>query len=194
MKLNPPWRVRVLAWGNVAIGFATPIAVGVNLLGALGVFSVEWARGSIILAILLGSILGYLTWSSGCDILRARPRAFNRTCVAGGLTFGYTFMGILIMRTAGIDRGLEILIRHGSQDWWNWSLSHFQNSALREIPLMAWWVLGLGTVVRYQIPGAPKNTWDRIVKVLGLALGCAMVGGLARVIQLAEDTLLSSQR
>jgi hypothetical protein len=194
MMMNPPWRVKVLAWGNVAIGFATPIAVGVNLLAALGVFSVEWAKGSIILAILLGSILGYLTWSSGCDILWARPRAFNRTCVAGGLTFGYTFMGILIMRTAGIDRGLEILIRHGSQDWWNWSLSHFQNSALREIPLMAWWVLGLGTVARHQIRGAPKKTRDRIIKGLGLAFGCAIVGGLARVIQLAQDTLLSSQR
>jgi hypothetical protein len=79
--------VRDLAWGNVAIGFATPIAVGANILGALGVFSVERASGSIILAMLLGSMLGYLTGSSGCDILRARPRAFNRTCIAGELTF-----------------------------------------------------------------------------------------------------------
>jgi hypothetical protein len=184
----------VLGWGNLVIGIATPIGVGGNILTALGVFSVEWARGSIFVATLLGSMLGYLTWSSGRDILRARPRAFSRTCIAGGLTFGYTFMGIVIMRTAGIDRGLEILIRNGSEEWWNWTLSHFQNSALREIPLLAWWVLGLGTVVRYQIPGAPKKTWDRTIKLLGPALGYAIVGGLARVIQLAQDTLLSSQR
>jgi hypothetical protein len=103
-------------------------------------------------------------------------------------------MGILIMTTAGIDRGLEILIRHGSEDWWDWSLSHFQNSALRETPLLPWWELGLGTVVRFQLPRAPKTTRERMIEGLGLAFICAVVGGLTRAIQLAQDTLLGSQR
>lgn len=189
-----PLRVKALLWGNLAIGVLTPIGNGFNILGALGVFSVEWAAGSILCAVVFSSVLGYLTWTSGWRILDAHPNAFQRTCVAGGLTLGYTGTGILILTTAGIDRGLEILIRHGSQDWWNWSLSHFQNSGLREIPLLAWWIFALGTVVRYRLQGASGRMWDRFTEMLFDVSIYVIAGYFARVIQLAKDTLLSSQR
>jgi hypothetical protein len=173
---------------------ATPLGVLINILAALKVFSVEWAKGSIAIATLVGSVLGYLTWSSGRSLLRGDAAAFRRTCLAGGLSLGYTIAGIWIMTTAGIDRGLEILIRHGSENWWNWSLSHFQNSSLLEIPLMTWWVLGLGTVLRYRLSGGPQTGKDRLAQGLWLILLCMVGGGVARLIQLAQDTLLASQR
>jgi hypothetical protein len=194
MERRRHWRVTLLGRGNLVIGIATPVVLLINILGALKVFSIEWAAGSIVIASLVGSILGYLTWRSGRALLRGDPAAFGGTCVAGGLSLGYTVAGIWIMTTAGIDRGLEILIRHGSEDWWNWSLSHFQNSSLREIPLMAWWVLGLGTILRYRLAGAPEKTGDRMSSGLWRILPCALAGGIARIIQLAQDTLLASQR
>jgi hypothetical protein len=190
----PHWRVRVLAWGNLALAAATPIGVLVNILAALNVFSVEWAQGSIFLASLFGLVLGTVTGASGWAIRRNRPGAFKLTCIAGGLTVGYTVMGISTMLTAGLDRTLEILIRHGSDNWWDWSLSHFQNSVLRETPILAWWILALGTAVRFRLPGAPEKMKDRVGNGLVVVFVCAMVGGIARFLQLAQDTLLSSQR
>jgi len=189
-----PWRLKVLAWGNLFIGVITPIGVVLNILAALEVFSAEWASGSILLAAFFGAIFGYLTGRSGWGILHRQIWAYKTTCIAGGFTLGYVIFGISIMTISGRDRGLEILIRHGSQDWWNWSLSHFQHSVLREIPLLVWWVLGLGTLVRYPLPWGPKALKDRVIDGLGPVAGYGLLGCIARCFQLAQDTLLSSQR
>ena len=79
-----PWGVRVLGWGNIVIGIILPLGACMNVLAALKVFSVDWAGDSVILTLVLGALLGYLSWSSGRAILLARPGAFERTCTAGG--------------------------------------------------------------------------------------------------------------
>lgn len=185
--------MRLLGWGNVALGLGTPLSIGFNILAALDVFSFEWARGNIFIATLLGAVLGSLSWRSGWEILNSRASSLTTTCIAAGLTLGYTGMGILIMTTAGIDRGLQILIRHGSEDWWDWTLSHFQNSCLLEIPVFAWWLLGLCTVIRYRLPGWPEKTWDRLIRGLTLAFCFIVIGAMSRSFQMAND-LLASQR
>jgi hypothetical protein len=176
------------------IGVILPIGAIANVLAALRVFSVDWAGDSIVLTMVLGVLLGYLSWSSGRGILLGRPWAFQKTCIAGGMIFGYTIVGILVMATSGRDRVLLILIRHGSEDWWDWSLSHFQHSALREIPLMAWWVLGVGTIFRHPLPGAPPKLWDRASAAIGLVFCYTLIGMGARFIHVLFDTALSSQR
>lgn len=188
------WRVTLLGWGNQVIGIATAIGVLVHVLAALKVFSLEWAAVSIVLASILGSILSYLTWRSGRALLRGEAGAFRRTCIAGGMSLGYSLAGIAILTSAGIDRDLEILIRHGSDDWWDWSLSHFQSPSLVEIPLMAWWIVGLGTVLRFRLPGGPEKGRDRVSDGLWLVLPFALVGCMARLIQLAQDTSLYISR
>lgn len=188
------WRVQVLAWGNIVLAGATIIGLIANLLSALQVFSVEWSQGSIVLAVLFGGTLACLTGSSGWAVLKNRPGAFKLSCIAGGLTIGYAGAGILIMLTFGLDRTLEILVRHGSENWWNWSLSRFQHSVLRETPVLAWWILCFGTLVRLPVGGAPDKMRDRLSDGFVLAACLSLVGGIARFIQLAQDTLLSSQR
>ena len=194
MDRKGEWRIQVLGWGNVVIGVAAPVTAAVNVLAAMGVFSVEWAGQSVFLTAFLGATLGYLNGSSGWSILRGRPDAFGRSCIAGGLTFGYTIVGILVMATSGRDRALLILIRHGSENWWDWSLSHFQNSALRELPLMAWWVLGFGTLLRYRLAGAPERMSDRAVQGLSATFLLALLGAALRQAHLILDTMLYSQR
>ena len=189
-----PWRVRAVGWGNLALGVATPIAIVANILSALGVFSLSWAGDSVILAILYGSILGYLTGRSGWGILRGQPWAFRRTCIVGGLTIGYTFTGVLILVLKGLDRGLPILIRHGSPDWWDWSLSYFQSSPLRELPLLIWWLIGMAVVIQYRLPGAPEKGYDRFVHGVRWTFWFSVIGLFARLLQHAQDILLSSQR
>jgi hypothetical protein len=183
-----------MGWGNLALGIATPIAILSNIVAGLEVFSLSWAGDAIFLAIILGSILGYLTGRSGWGILKGKPWAFRRTCIVGGLTLGYTFTGILVMVTQGIDRGLPVLFRHGSENWWDWTLSHFQNSPLREIPLFIWWVLVLVTVLQYRLYGAPETTRDRIVQGVRLIFWMSVFGLFARLLQMSQDSLLSSQR
>jgi hypothetical protein len=189
-----PWRVSLLGRGNLLIAVAIPVNACSNVLAAMGVFSVERAGDSILFTMLLGALLAYLSWTSGRGILQARPWAFQRTCTAGGITFGYTIAGILEMAMSGRDRTLLILFRHRSEDWWDWSFSLFQNSALREIPLMAWWVIGVGTVLRHRLPGAPARLWDRASQGLGLVFCYTWIGGTARSLQMCLDTGLSSQR
>lgn len=194
--MNPqtPWRLKVLAWGNLFIAVVTPIGVVFNILGALKVFSVEWSFSSIMAASLLGSILGSLTGLSGWGIMYRRTWAHSITWIAGSLTLGYVIHGMLLMTTEGLDRGLLILIRHGSQDWWDWSLSHFQDSVLREIPLLAWWVCGLGTVIRYPLPGAAPTLPWRLFNACGWLVPLGLLGAVARVFQLICDSSLYSQR
>lgn len=195
MQQTTPWRVWVLAWGNVVIGVAFPIAAFTNILAALRVFTVDWAGESVVLTAILGAVLGFLHWSSGWGILRSRPWAYQRTCATEGMAFGYTMAGILEMATSGRDRSLLILIRHGSEDWWNWSFSHFQNSVFREFPIMAWCVLGIGTILRYPLPGCPKSPWDRITGALGMVFSFTVIGVIARAIHMGVDgQILSSQR
>lgn len=194
MKRKAPWRVRVLGWGNLALGVATPLGIWFNILAALRVFSVDWAGGSIVIATLLGAVIGCLTGRSGWGILHARPWAFKATCMAGGLTLGYTCMGIMILVSSDYGRGLEILIRHGSEDWWDWSLSHFQNSAVREIPMLAWWILGFGTMIRFRHPGWPGSARERFAHGFPLVFCFLLIGAISRTFQLAQDHLLSSQR
>ncbi|MBI3855570.1 MAG: hypothetical protein HY293_07740 [Planctomycetes bacterium] len=186
--------MRALGWGNLALGLAAPLSIAFNILAALDVFSVEWAGRSIVLSTLLGAFIGWMTWRSGRRILDRHPEAFSATCIAGGGSLGYTIVGILVMATAGRDRALEILIRHGSENWWDWSLSHFQNSSLREIPILTWWVYGIGTVIRFRLPGSATCVRERFVAAVGLSFFCALMGAIARFAQLAQDTLLSSQR
>jgi|SRR5579862_3895440 len=194
MDQEHPWRVSVLGWGNLVLGIAIPTFAWINVLAALGVFSVQWAGEAMILTALLGSALGCLHLASGWTILKGRPAALGWSILAGGLTFGYTVLGILEMSTAGRDGLLLILIRHGSEDWWDWSFSHFQNSALREIPLMAWWVIGFGTLARYPVPGSPKMVWERLFRIGGWGFFLALFGAIARLFQLTVDTSLYSQR
>jgi len=189
-----PWRVRVLGWGNIFIGVVTPVGIALNILSALRVFSLEWAGGSIGLAAVLGAVLGFLSWRSGRSLLKGHPGAYRWTLIAGSLTLGYTFVGILVMVTCGIDRDLLILMLNGSNYWWNWSLSHFQSSALREIPVLVWWVVGLGTLVRHPVPGAPVRLADRLVSVTTGVFCLGMIGGFARILQMSQDVLLSSER
>jgi len=194
MEQKPHWRVPVLGWGNLVLAVATLTGTLINILGALEVFTAKWAEGSIALAIVFGGTLGCLTGLSGRAVLQGRKNAFKLTCVAGGLTLGYALAGVFIMLTAGIDRTTEILIRHGSDSWWDWSLSHFQHSVLRETPVIAWWILTLGTLIRYPLPGGPQKIRDRITEGWLLLVCFGLGGAVARGIQLAQDTLLSSQR
>jgi hypothetical protein len=194
MEQKPHWRVPALGWGNLVLAVATLIGTLINILAALEVFTATWSQGSIAMAIVFGGTLGYLTGLSGRAVLQRRKNAFKLTCVAGGLTLGYALMGVFLMLTAGIDRTTEILIRHGSDNWWDWSLSHFQHSVLRETPVIAWWILTLGTLIRYPLPGGPQKLGDRIGEGWLLLFCFGLVGALARCIQLAQDTLLSSQR
>lgn len=194
MEQKPHWRIAVLGWGNLVLAIATLIGTLVNILAALEVFSVQWSSDSIFLAVFFGGTLGVLTGLSGRAVLRRRPNAFKVTCSAGGLTLGYALMGVFVMLTAGIDRTREILIRHGSDAWWDWSLSHFQHSVLRETPVIAWWILALGTLIRYPLPGGPQKLRDRLGQGGILLFGFGLIGAVARCIQMAQDTLLSSQR
>lgn len=188
------WRVAVLGWGNLVIGALIPLSAGINVLAAMRVFRVAWAGESIFLTAFLGAVLGSLHWVSGRNILKERAGAFVWSCVAGGLTFGYTVLGIHVMATSGRDRSLLILIRHGSEDWWDWSLSHFQNSALREIPVLAWWVLGFGTLIRYRLLGASERLRDRAVEGLCFGVFFGAIGAILRLYHLFMDTMLVSQR
>ena len=194
VEQKPHWRVPVLGWGNLVLAVALLIGTLVNILAALEVFTVQWSGTSIFMAIVFGSALGWVTGLSGRAVLQGRKNAFTLTCTAGGLTLGYALMGVWIMLTAGIDRTREILIRHGSDNWWDWSLSHFQHSVLRETPVIAWWILALGTLIRYPLPGGPQKLGQRIGAGWFRLLCFGLVGALARCIQLAQDTLLSSQR
>jgi len=195
--IQPPqrhWRIPVLGWGNLVLAIAAMIGTLVNILAALNVFTVKWSGISIGMAIVFGGTLGVLTGLSGRAVLQRRKNAFALSCVAGGMTLGYALTGVFLMLTAGIDRTLEIVIRHGSDNWWNWSLSHFQHSVLRETPMIAWWILALGTLIRYPLPGGPEKLGDRLGKGWLLLAAFGLIGAVARCIQLAEDTLLSSQR
>ncbi len=191
---KPHWRLSLLGWGSMLVGAAMPLGAFMNVLVAMQFFSLDWAGDSIFLTVLLGSVLGYVNWSCGRGILSARLWAFDRSCVAGGMTFGYTVFGIVEMATSGRDRTLLILIRHGSENWWDWSFSHFQNSALRETPFLAWSVMGIGAILRYPMPGAPDRFWSRVTRALGLIPGFIVIGMAGRSLHLAFDSLLSSQR
>jgi len=194
MEQKPHWRIRVLGWGNLVIAAATAIGLLMNILAALNVFSAQWSQNSILLALTFEGGLAYLAGASGWAILHRMPGAFKVTCIAGGAMLGYALMGVSLMLTAGLDRTTEILIRHGSDSWWDWSLSHFQHSVLRETPVIAWWILALGTLIRYPLPGGPQKLGERL-RQGGILLFClGLSGALARCIQMAQDTLLSSQR
>jgi len=194
MKHDRPWRVSILGWGNMLIGVFRPLSALLNILGALRVFRFEYASGSIFIATFLGLALGFLNWRSGWGILRDRPWAFKQTCVAGGFTFGYTFFGTFVMTTAGANGDLIILLDFGSRWWLTWTLSHFQDSCLREIPLMCWWVFGIGTVVRHCVSGAPESVRNRFIAALRLVFPFVLLGIGARMFQCMEDALLYSQR
>jgi hypothetical protein len=65
---------------------------------------------------------------------------------------------------------------------------------VRELPLLVWWILGLGTAVRWRLPGAPEGLGERLLDVLRYAFGLGLLGGIARALQVAMDTRLSSNR
>jgi hypothetical protein len=188
-----PWRVPLLGWGNQVIGVLLPIGSASHILSGLEVFSWTWARESIILTALLGLGLGYLNWSAGRAVLKRRDWAFQRTCTAAGMMIGYSAVGMLIFAGQGLDGTLLIVIRHGSENWWNWSLDHFQNSAIQEIPLLAWSVFSVGTVVRHRLPGAPARLGERLGLAVGICFCFVVIGGLVRPLHLGAG-MLSSQR
>jgi hypothetical protein len=194
MDADPPWRVTLLGAGNLVLGVLIPVACWVNVLAASQVFSAQWAGEPMVFTAILGSLLGVLHWASGRAVLGGKVGAFRLCCLAGGLTFGYTLFGILVMATVGRDRSVLILIRHGSETWWDWSLSHFQNSALREFPVVIWWVIGFGTLVRHRLPGSPGTPWRRLSGILGWGFFLALAGAFLRQFQLLTDTSIYSQR
>jgi hypothetical protein len=189
-----PWRVPLLGWGNQVVGVLIPIGAVSNIVTGLRVYSFDWAWDSVLVAALLGLGLGYLHWSSGRAVLRGRPWAFQRTCMAGGMMIGFTAAGMLILAAQRLDHSLLVFIRHGSDHWWDWSFDHFQNSALREMPVLAWEVCALGTVVRHRLPGAPAFIRERLGLAVALSFCYVVMGGIARHLQLGTGALLSSQR
>lgn len=194
MVPHQPWRIEVLARGNLFLAIVIPAAGWMNVLGALRAFSATYAGEPMVFTAILGTILGGLHWISGRSIRNAHPRAFLSSLIAGGLTFGYTVFGMLVMATEGRDRLLLILIRHSSENWWDWSFSHFQNSSLREIPLMAWWVFGFGTLGRYRLPGSPQTMTDRFIQIGAMGFFLAVGGAIVRWYQIMSDVMLYSQR
>lgn len=194
MAPKQPWRIPLLGWGNQVVGVLAPIGAFSNILQGLRVFSFRWAGEDIVLTTLLGLGLGYLHWSSGRAVLHRRPWAYQRTCAAAGAMIGYTSVGMLFLLASGLDRSLINFIRHGSDDWWDWSLDHFQNSAVREIPVLAWSVFSLGTVVRHRFASAPERIGDRIGLGFSISFCWLMIAGLGRFLQIGSGGLLSSQR
>ncbi len=99
------------------------------------------------------------------------------------------------MLAFGLHRGLEILIRKGSTDWTDWSLSHFQSPALIEIPLVVWWVVCLGTIFsRPERRSAAGLLMDRPPASIGWVILCTIIGGFTRWFQLGIDLEHYSQR
>jgi hypothetical protein len=187
-------RLKIVGWGNLVLGLCTPPRVCWHLVAALNVFSYAWCKTSIWFLLAVGSIIGTLSGWSGWGILKRRAWAQHLTCAAGGATLGYAGAGIMFMVAYGIHRGLDILIRHGSSNWWDWSLTHFQSPVFVELPLVTWWIfclrMTLGTPGLESRPDPASGPGAGIVEVIG----CAILGGITRVFQISVDMVHYSNR
>jgi hypothetical protein len=189
-----PKRAKVVGWGNLGLGLATPLRIGFHVASALQVFTYSWCGDSILLLAFLGSTLGILTGASGWGLLKQRPWTRRITCIAGGATLGYSAIGIFIMLVFGLRRELEVLIRHGSTNWWNWSISHFQSPIFIELPLAIWWIISLAVVFSLPQPRSRHGLLTQSLPGIGWVVGSAVLGGLSRWWQVGTDVVHYSQR
>lgn len=195
MAQNPlSRRLLILGWGNVVIALVMPLKLLYLYLRALQVFSPSYGSGSYGVTGILSIGLGFLAGCSGRGILKVRPWATKMTCIAAGVWLGYTIDGIYTLAVHGTERQLLFVIRNGSEYWWNWSISHFEDSGMIEIPFLVWWVYGVGTILRSQFPGAPVDPGTRVIRGLLLVVGFAFMGALMREFQILVDTSLYSTR
>jgi hypothetical protein len=142
----------------------------------------------------MGTVIGTLTGVSGWGLLKGRRWARKVSCIAGGLTLGYSILGIYIMLAFGMHRGLEILIRNGSMDWQDWSISHFQSPALIEIPLVIWWIICLGTIFSRPEPRDAHGLLIENPAGIGWVILYAIMGGITRWFQVGIDVEHYSHR
>lgn len=191
----PPTRfMKILGWVNLLLGVSSPLRMGFHIASALSVFSYAWCADSILLLVVIGTIIGALTGVSGWELLKGYPRQRQVSCIAGGLTLGHAGVGIFIMFAFGTRRSLDILIRHGSTNWLDWSLSHFQSPAFLEIPLVVWWMFCLSAILSRREPGKANGILGQSLAGIGLILVCAVLGGLSRWLQFGIDVEKYSQR
>ena len=182
-------RIRILGRGNliVALLLAARFAFVFSDAGRFNSYSYD--EKSYQCLILVVAVLAGYTALSAIGLLRRSSWAVGVTCHAGGLTMGYAGMGNFIMAAFGAERGLDRVIRHGSEYWWAWSISRFQNPMWVEGPLMVWWLYALWSLHRaigkeFPPPSVTKRA------MIGIFIGVGL-----RVVQVGTDvTLLSSQR
>jgi hypothetical protein len=144
--------------------------------------------------LIIGIVLGTLTGASGWGLLKGRRWDRKVSCIAGGATLGYSGVGVFVMMQFGLGRELEVLIRHGSIDWWDWSISHFQSPAFLEIPLIIWWIICLCTIFSRPEPRGATGLLIENPPGMGWVIFLALIGGVVRFGQIVADVGLYSRR
>jgi hypothetical protein len=188
-------RLKLVGWVNLVSGLASPLRMGFHAIAALQVFSYSWCAPSLWFLFVFGTAIGILTGASGWGLLKQRGWARKVSCIAGGLTLGYCAVGVLCMAIAGVGGHLEVLIRHGSINWVDWSISHFQSPSFVEIPWSIWWI---GSLIASLTHPEPRNEKGLLTNPAPAGIGrvvlFAFMGGMIRWIQIGIDLPNYSQR
>ncbi|HZE95462.1 MAG TPA: hypothetical protein VE981_00395 [Planctomycetota bacterium] len=184
-------RIRFVGWVNGVYGASFPIRVIFTTTSALSVFSLSYAGPEFAAMLLSGLGLAVLTGLSGWRLVKGKPRARSLTRLAGGLSLGYSALGVfMVLQFAALRNGAVTMIRNGSENWLSWSISRFQTPMVVDAALIVWWIIALSIVLGEQEDaGSVPLGEDLLVTIVWIG-----AGAFGRFVQSLFDGLLSSQR